>query len=329
MTTADYHICNLPSDKYYSDFDKLSKKENLKSFCDSNDNINSGKNEVSVENLLSKYDGLKDFCYKLEANLLHLKDNKDSSDELKKRCTFMQLLIQDKVINTVESKSMLLYFTIFYKIWGDIMDNTEIKNNNICKPNHYPISIHDYTKWKKMHDYNYNYKNVQCSLKNHQGCNEDCNEECRKNCKEYYCTYILDIVNIYNEFEHVCDSATNKQRCPEYWNNFKINYSLNSEIELLCKEVYNKLGFYKVKMYFEEEGIEKYIDQYETQHTFSFLEKIVGYSLSLFGSKIAPKADDMRKMWRNVQGVTNPASLLNPMKPPGGGNKMGLSYLPK
>ncbi|SBS95200.1 hypothetical protein POVCU2_0093930, partial [Plasmodium ovale curtisi] len=51
--------------------------------------------------------------------------------------------------------------------------------------------------------------------------------------------------------------------------------------------------------------------------------------LSFFGSKIAPKADDMRKMWRNVQGVTNPASLLNPMKPPGGGNKMGLPYLPK
>ncbi|SBT72207.1 hypothetical protein, conserved [Plasmodium ovale] len=51
--------------------------------------------------------------------------------------------------------------------------------------------------------------------------------------------------------------------------------------------------------------------------------------LFFFGSKIDPKSDDMRKMWRNVQGVTNPASLLNPMKPPGGGNKIGLPFLPK
>ncbi|SBS91701.1 hypothetical protein POVCU2_0069390, partial [Plasmodium ovale curtisi] len=69
-----------------------------------------------------------------------------------------------------------------------------------------------------------------------------------------------------------------------------------SDIEEQCKNVYEELGFYK---------------------------------LSFFGSKIAPKADGMRNMWRNVQGVTNPASLLNPMKPPGGGNKMGLPYLPK
>ncbi|SBT57207.1 hypothetical protein POVWA2_077950 [Plasmodium ovale wallikeri] len=170
--------------------------------------------------------------------------------------------------------------------------------------------------------------------------------------------YILDIFNIYNEFEHVCNEA-NKERCPEYWNEFKNKYSETSDIEYKCKDVYENFGFYKVKMYWGEKGIEKYIEQYESEHIFAFFEKLIGYSikyylsktmhyckyivlpiilillfyffmkkLSFFGSKISPKADDMRKMWRNVQSVTNPASLLNPMKPPGGGNKMGLPYMP-
>ncbi|SBS93759.1 hypothetical protein POVCU2_0083460 [Plasmodium ovale curtisi] len=107
-------------------------------------------------------------------------------------------------------------------------------------------------------------------------------------------------------------------------------------------------------------GEETYIEQYETTYAFSFFEKNIGYSikkylfkslyysklvvapillillfyffmkkLSLFGSKISPHVDNLRKMWRNVQGVTNPATLLHSPKPPLGDNKMGLPYMPK
>ncbi|SBT53850.1 hypothetical protein POVWA2_064670 [Plasmodium ovale wallikeri] len=126
--------------------------------------------------------------------------------------------------------------------------------------------------------------------------NTNCDENCKENCKEYYCKYNLDMFNIYKEFEKVC-TRPNERICPVYWKEFKNNYERISDTEKQCKEQYEKLGFYK--------------------------------DLSFFGSKIAPKADGMRKMWRNVQGVTNPASLLNPMNPPGGGNKIGLPFLPK
>ncbi|SBS92901.1 PIR Superfamily Protein [Plasmodium ovale curtisi] len=346
MATTITINCELPSVKYYRELYNAEKTTSY-SYCDSDENINLGKNEISVKKLLSQYDDLKDFCYKLEANLQSLKNTKNPSDDVKKRCTHLQLLLQDKVINTVESKSMMLYITLFYKIWENIMDNAEIKKNNECNTNHYPVRLDYYTKWKKLYDYILNYKKVQSALLNNPDFSEECNEECKKNCKEDYCAYILDIFNIYEEFKHVCNGI-NKQSCPIFWKDFQDIYSINSETELVCKDVYDKRGNYKVKMYWGEQGIEEYIEQYESEHIFSFFEKLIGYSikyylsktihyskyillpiLSFFGSKIAPKADDMRKMWRNVQGVTNPASLLNPMKPPGGGNKIALSYLPK
>ncbi|SBT73375.1 hypothetical protein POWCR01_000108700, partial [Plasmodium ovale] len=231
----------------------------------------------------------------------------------------------------------------------------EIKNNSECKLNHYPISVDYYKKWKKMYDYQLNSKEIQCALQNKEGCNE----ECKKNCKENYCIYILDVFNIYKEFEKVY-TEERIPRCPKYWEEFQKNYLATSDIESKCKEVYDKLGFYKVKMTLNIEDEEKYIAQYESAYMFSFFEKLIGYSikyylsktmhysryivlpiilillfyffmkkLSFSGSKISPRMDDLRKIWRNVQGVTNPATLLNPPRPPLGGNKMGLSYMPK
>ncbi|SBS91852.1 PIR Superfamily Protein [Plasmodium ovale curtisi] len=343
----DDKICKLPSDEYYSNFEKANKTISTKSVCDSHEKLYSGENQLSIENLLSKYQGLKDICYKLEASLHYLKEKKDSSKDMKKHCTYLQLWLEDKVISTVESKSTITYIILLYTVWRKIMEKIEIHNKNECETTYSPINIDYYKKWKKIHDYNYNHKTVKCALQNQEDCSTNCNENCKENCKEYYCKYNLDIFNIYEEFEKVC-TRSNEQICPVYWKEFKTNYEGISDIEKQCKKEYEKLGFYKVKKYFGEQGIEEYIEQYESEYIFSFFEKLIGYSikyylsktihyskyillpiLSFFGSKIAPKADDMRKMWRNVQGVTNPASLLNPMKPPGGGNKIGLPFLPK
>ncbi|SBS90017.1 PIR Superfamily Protein [Plasmodium ovale curtisi] len=295
MTTAVTNNCELPSDKCYSNFDKVQTIKTSTSVCDSDENISLGNNPLSIQNLLSRHNDLKDFCYKLEINLQNLKNEQHLYHGLKETCTHLQLWLHDKIINTVDTKSIMLYITIFHTVWGKVIDNSRINNKNECKINYYNIGVDYYTKWKRMHDFNYNYKKVQCAFQDKENCKDDCNEDCKGNCKEVYCRYILDVFNAYKEFEHVC-TGTNNYRCPEFWGNFKNNFSIYSDIESKCKDIYDKFGFYK---------------------------------LSFFGSKIAPKADDMRKMWRNVQGVTNPASLLNPMKPPGGGNKMGLPYLPK
>ncbi|SBT73103.1 PIR protein [Plasmodium ovale] len=330
---ADTNTCELPSEKYYSELNNVIKAETSDKFCN------------TEEKLLNKYPILKELCWKLESNLQKLKKEELSVD-MDKHCKYLKLWSQYNVINQIESKSTIICMGFLYSVWASVMDALKLSSINKCVINSYAVSTDYLMKWKEMHDYNENYKEMETKFNSIE------------NCKEKYCKYIVDIINVYNEFLHVC-AGTDAERCPEYWKDFKENYSVASQIELKCKELYDELGFYKVKMSFEDQdGI--YIEQYVSQYAFSFIERMIGYSikniidktihyskyivlpilliflfyffmkkLSLFGSKIAPKADDMRKMWRNVQGITNPASLLNPMKPPGGGNKMGLPYLPK
>ncbi|SBT02696.1 PIR Superfamily Protein [Plasmodium ovale curtisi] len=312
MATSKTSNCELPSDKYYAALDSVTNAEDFKSYCDLD------------EKLHDKCHELKGFCWKLAYNLKELSKTKSPDFNIKKHCTYLNLWFQYNVINTVENKNVIVCLTYFHSIWENIRENLEDSIKNSCVMKFPPVST-----------------------------------DCKENCIDVYCKYIADIINIYNEFKHVCNGKNNK-RFPECWNNFEQNYPVASEIEKKCKEIYEKLGFYKVKMYFGEQDIEEYIEQYESEHVFSFFEKLIGYSikyylsktihyskyillpivlillfyffmkkLSFFGSMIAQKADDMRKMWRNVQGVTNPASLLNPMKPPGGGNKIGLPFLPK
>ncbi|SBT55208.1 PIR Superfamily Protein [Plasmodium ovale wallikeri] len=346
MESPDSNNCELPSEKYYSKLDNVTETETTKNICD------------SYENVLNKYPDLMDFCRKLENNLQILKKS-GLSDNAKKQCTHMKHWLHHNVINTAGVKSPMFYISTFYTVWFNATEDFRDSINEECKIKFPAVSIDYRVKWKKMHDYNYNYKKVKCALQNKEDCKEHCKEDCREKCREDYCKYIVEIFNIYKEFEHVC-ASTNEERCPEYWNEFQTNYLIDSDIELMCKEVHDKLGFYKVKMSLEIEGEEKYVEQYESAHMFSFFEKLIGYSikkilskslyyskyillpillillfyffmkkLSFFGSKIAPKADDMRKMLRNVQGITNPETLLHPPKPPFGGNKMGLSYTPK
>ncbi|SBT01386.1 PIR Superfamily Protein [Plasmodium ovale curtisi] len=338
MESPDSNNCELPSEKYYSKLDNVTETVTTKNICD------------SYKNELNKHPGLMNICRKLENNLQIVKKN-DLSDDTKKYCTYLKHWLDHNVINIVGTKSPMFYITLLYTVWLNTTEHLDNSISDECKI-HFPrVSVDYHLKWKKMHDYNYNYKKVKCAFQSEEickencieKCTENCTENCRKNCREDYCKYIVDIFNIYKEFEHVC-TVMNVERCPKYWNEFQKNYLIDSDIELMCKEVHDKLGFYKVKMSLEIEGEEKYVEQYESTYMFSFFEKLIGYSikkilskslyyskyiLSFFGSKIAPKADDMRKMWRNVQGVTNPATLLHPPKPPFGGNKMGLPYMPK
>ncbi|SBT83472.1 PIR protein [Plasmodium ovale] len=333
MAPRDMDNCELPSEKYYRELHNYTQGTTYKNLCDSNDYILSGENPIS------KNSDLKDFCYKFASNIENLKNKKnESSFDMKKHCTHLQFWLQYNVISITEKKSTITCISLIHSIWENIKNNLEDSIKNSCTIKLPPVSIGYREKWKKMHDYIYNYEQLKCAFKTEEGCNGDFKE----NCRDYYCKYILDIFNIYNEFEHVCNGE-NRERCPDFWNEFKNKYLETSDIESKCKDVYDKLGFYKVKMYWGEQDIEKYIEQYESEHIFSFFEKLIGYSikyylsktiyyskyiLSFFGSKISPRVDDMRKMWRNVQGVTNPASLLNPGKPPSGGNKMGLPYMP-
>ncbi|SBT84338.1 PIR protein [Plasmodium ovale] len=327
--------CELPADKYYNDLDSISQMITSEGICNSDDK------------LPKMCHGLKDFCYKLSSNLEDLKKKNEDFDA-KKHCRYINFWLQDHVINTVENKNTIICISSLHALWENITDTLSDSIKNLCAAKFFPVSIGYLEKWKKMHDYTENYEDLKTAFTS------------KENCKEYYCKYIADIRNIYNEFLHVCNGR-NKQRCPDFFNEFQKKHEKGaSEIEINCKEIYDELGYYKIKVYFGDTGIEEYIEQYEVEHIFSFFEKLIGYSikyylsktvhyskyivlpivlillfyffmkkLSFFGSKIAPKADDMRKMWRNVQGITNPASLLNPMKPPGGGNKMGLSYPPK
>ncbi|SBT74567.1 PIR protein [Plasmodium ovale] len=311
MEDPDVNSCDLPSDVYYKNLESVEKAETYKSHCDSHDN------------LLDKYPELKMFCWKLASHLVNL-NKKDPSVDMEKQCAYLKHLLHYKVINTFEIKSPITYMTILHSVWLNIMEDRDVSINSECKIKFPAISIDYITKWKKIHDYNNNYQDLKNTL------------DSKTNCIEKYCKDIADITNIYNEFLHVC-TETKNERCPHYWEEFKKNYEETPKIDAHCQKEYEKLGYYKVKKYFGEQGIEEYIEQYESEYIFSFFERLIGYSLkhflskalSFFGSKIAPKVDDMRKMWRNVQGLTNPASLLNPMKPPGGGNKMGLSYMSK
>ncbi|SBS94983.1 PIR Superfamily Protein [Plasmodium ovale curtisi] len=347
----DTNKCELPSEKYYNDFDSTIETTKFVSNCNTN------------EKLLSKYPAIKEHCLKLASNIENLK-NKVQSNNIEKECKYLKNWMYDKVFSTVQGNTSINYIGFLYKVWNDINEALELTDTNKCTINFTFTSVDHFLKWKKMEDYIDNYVNLESTFKQEEGCIENCEEECVENCKEdcteKYCMYFLDIINIHNEFENIC-TVKGKPKCPTFWTNFEKIYKEQApKIEPLCTKVYEELGLYKIMMSFGDPGEETYIEQYESLHTFSFFEKLIGYSikkilskslyyskyivlpillillfyffmkkLSFFGSKIAPKADDMRKMWRNVQGVTNPATLLNPMKPPGGGNKMGLPYMPK
>ncbi|SBT01192.1 PIR Superfamily Protein [Plasmodium ovale curtisi] len=336
--------CELPSEKYYHELDIVAKTSTYESLCDSNGNI------ISGENPFVKSPDLKDFCYKLVSNLELLKaKEKVKNFDIRERCIYLKHWLHDHAINAVDIKSPISYIMFLHSVWLNIIDSTEVSIDDACKIEFFPVSIRYLEKWKRMHDYNQNYEDLKSLLNS------------KAHCKQKYCKDLADITNIYKEFMHVCSTDTNNRKCPDFFNKFKETYEKEaSEIETQCKGIYDELGLYKVKVYFGEQGIEEYIEQYESEYTFSFFEKLIGYSikyylsktihyskyivlpiilillfyffmkkLSFFGSKISPRVDGMRKMWINVQGVTNPATLLNPMKPPGGGNKIGLPYMPK
>ncbi|SBT54769.1 PIR Superfamily Protein [Plasmodium ovale wallikeri] len=335
MASKDSNNCDLPSKTYYNKFDIVHTTGTYESFCN------------TYESTLNKYPGLHEFCLKLVSNLGNLK--KDETLDMTKHCTYLNFWKQENVINIVQGNSSITYIILFYTIWNEFIEkhNNSIKDK--CSPKYFSsISVDYRKKWQKMNDYNNNYEYLKNGINNNE------------NCKEHYCKYFADIINIHKEFQHVCNVGTNKLRCPDFWGDFHKYYSENSHIEALCEKIYEELGLYKVKVSFGDPGEEIYIEQYETTYIFSFFEKMIGYSikkylskslyyfklvvapivlillfyffmkkLSLFGSKIIPRVDNLRKMWRNVQGVTNPATLLHPPKPPLGGNKMGLPYMPK
>ncbi|SBS80904.1 PIR Superfamily Protein [Plasmodium ovale curtisi] len=350
MVAPESNNCELPSEKHYRELDNVATPGKFQNICDSNENIRSD------ENILNKYPSLKTFCYKLASNLEKLKEDKEIINIKEKHCIYLKHWLNHNVINTAEIKYPILYIMLLYAIWTNIIEKLKISKIANCEIKHSSINLDYRTKWKKMHDFNDDYKEMKCVFQKKEACREvveeDCKEICKAYCKEVckedckvkYCKYFVDIYNIYNEFQQVCNPRTENKGCPDFWKDFENNYLATSHIEEICKEVYEQLGFYKVKMSLGNEGEEKYVDQYESTYMFSFFEKLIGYSiknilskslyytkyiLSLFGSKISPRMDDLRKMWRNVQGVTNPATLLHPPKPPLGGNKMGLPYMPR
>ncbi|SBT74186.1 PIR protein [Plasmodium ovale] len=355
----DTNKCELPSEKHYITLNNVTITDTSKKFCDLN------------ETLVNKYPLIEGFCFKLASHLENFKNSNEMISEEKKKCKSLKFWFHDYIINTVETRSIITYIMLLYSVWSKFKEANKLPNTDECNTTFTFVSIDHLGKRKKMYDFNDNYKELQCAFQKKNDCkvdatedckeicNVDCNGKCKEDCKDKYCTYFLDIINIHNEFEQVC-AGTNKQRCPDFWDDFKNNYLSISNIEELCQKVYEEHGFYKVKMSLGEEGEEKYVDQYESTYMFSFFEKFIGYSikkflykllyyskytvlpillillfyffmkkLSLFGSKISSRVDDLRKMWRNVQGVTNPATLLHPPKPPFGGNKMGLPYVPK
>ncbi|SBS93342.1 PIR Superfamily Protein [Plasmodium ovale curtisi] len=328
--------CDLPSERIYNNFDNVETSETYKSFCN------------SYESTLGKYPDLQELCFKLVSNLYKLNEKESSGSNMKEQCTYLNFWKQKNVIDIVQGNASITYIIILHTIWDQIINVHYISKKDICNPKYFSSIGIDYTKkWEKMHNYNNNYKQLETAFNS------------KENSKEKYCNDIADVINIYNEFVHVCNGE-NKQRCPDFWGIFQNNYESSSKIEQRCRDIYIKLGLYKVKMSLGDPGEETYIEQYETTYAFSFFEKIIGYSikkylskslyyfklvvapillillfyffmkkLSLFGSKISPRVDNLRKMWRNVQGVTNPATRLHPPKPPLGGNKMGLPYMPK
>lgn len=238
----DVNNCNLPSDKYYENLESVTEEESSKSYCDSNNNI------------LDNYPNLKVFCCKLVSHLVNLK-NRNSPEDMKKHCTYLLQWLIYKVISTTEIKFPITYMTALHSVWLNIVENLDVSIKNTCSITFSSVSIGYLGKWKKMHDYNNNYVHLKTEFDN------------KKNCKEYYCKYIVDIFNLYNEFLHVCNGS-NKHRCPDFWLYFKKGYEESSELEQQCKDVYDKLGFYKVKMSFEDQDEGTYIEQYVSEHKF-------------------------------------------------------------
>ncbi|SBT39528.1 PIR Superfamily Protein [Plasmodium ovale wallikeri] len=188
-----------------------------------------------------------------------------------------------------QGNSSITYIIILHTIWDQIIYAHYSSKKDICSPKYFSSIGADYIK-KWEKMHNYNNNYKQLETAFNS----------KENCKEKYCNDIADVTNIYNEFVHVCNGE-NKQRCPYFGGIFQKNYEEASRIEQqFVVPILLILLFY------------------------FFMKK-----LSLFGSKISPRVDNLRKMWRNAQGVTNPATLLHLPKPPLGGNKMSLLYMPK
>ncbi|SBT57567.1 PIR Superfamily Protein [Plasmodium ovale wallikeri] len=91
--------CELPSDKYYGNLDSVTNVQDFKHYCDLDDKLH------------NKCYELKDFCWKWESNLNILTKKNLSNFNMEKHCTYLNLWLQYNVINTVESKKVLVCIT--------------------------------------------------------------------------------------------------------------------------------------------------------------------------------------------------------------------------
>ncbi|SBT73073.1 Plasmodium vivax Vir protein, putative [Plasmodium ovale] len=162
---SDTNKCELPSKKYYNDFDNTTETTKFVSNCNTN------------EKLLSKYPAIKEYCLKFAANIENLK-NKVESNNMEKECTYRKHWMHHNVISTVKGNISINFIMFLYKIWNDILENHKIFNINECKTNVTLVSVDDFLKWKKMRDYMDNYKKLECIFQKKEECEEYCNEAC-------------------------------------------------------------------------------------------------------------------------------------------------------
>ncbi|SBT72877.1 PIR protein [Plasmodium ovale] len=172
----------LTSSYNYSRLDKIYKSEGDPTLC----------NELNQK--LSEYEGINDFCMKLTRALSKLEDLLFSGPFNMDRCTIINYWMHDKLFNAIiksddlEKNSYVL--SEIFNIWG------RISSHSVCDMYPHLNIKNNFNEVKKLYDFATDYENIRLHLTNKKHV-----------CTKRFQAYIEDILQLYEKAKSKRDSS--------------------------------------------------------------------------------------------------------------------------
>ncbi|SBT74580.1 Plasmodium vivax Vir protein, putative [Plasmodium ovale] len=176
---------------------------------------------------MSNYSWLKNSCEKFANNLINISYNAQDG-VVDKRCDYLNYWVCGEVIKNIGSSDTENFIQITAKLlvaWSNI--NSHYVNKG--RPCSYVYNIfnnkpENFIEWKDLHDYCDDFEYIKSKI---QTSSNKCNK---------YCNYLLSKSSLYNKYDSICSSSTEKQNCPNFFKNCKEHNPNTLFSELGCKK---------------------------------------------------------------------------------------------
>ncbi|SBT54441.1 PIR Superfamily Protein [Plasmodium ovale wallikeri] len=156
-----------------------------------------------LEGMITNYEGIYDFCKKLERNLKDLCIKANSDGFLYYRVEYLYYWLMDQAIQTFNITNNGKFSGInsrFHKTWNNIIATLASKDF-LCKPlthNHYILTIDKFKYMKEIYSYYFNYKYIEMNKITDEN-------ECT-----VFCEYLSSMRIKFIELKKWCSFSSNK-----------------------------------------------------------------------------------------------------------------------